>query len=60
VWYTLQPLREVWIRVGLEKLENHKGVAVRALLDSGATGLFMDMTFVQEKGFKIEKLRNLC
>jgi len=57
VWYTLQLLREVWIRVGLEKLENHKGVAVRALLDSGATGLFMDMTFVQEKGFKIEKLK---
>ena len=33
------------MRVGLEKLENHKGVVVRVLLDSGATGLFMDMTF---------------
>ena len=54
---TLWPLREVWIKVGLEKLENHKGVAVRALLDSGAIGLFMDMTFAQEKGFKIEKLK---
>jgi len=42
---TLQLLREVWIKVGLEKLENHEGVAVRALLDSGATGLFMDTTF---------------
>jgi len=57
VWHTLQPLREVWIKVGLEKLENHKGVVVRALLDSGATGLFMDMTFAQEKGFKMEKLK---
>jgi len=57
MWCTLQPLREVWIRVELEKLENHKEVTVRALLDSGATGLFMDMTFVQEKGFKIEKLK---
>ena len=54
---TLWPLREVWIKVGLEKLENHKGVAVRALLDSGAIGLFMDMTFAQEKGFKMEKLK---
>jgi len=45
VQYTLQLLREVWIKVGLEKLENHEGVAVRALLDSGATGLFMDTTF---------------
>jgi len=33
------------MKMGLEKLENHKGVAVRALLDSRATGLFMDMTF---------------
>jgi len=33
------------MKVELEKLENHEGIAVRALLDSGATGLFMDMTF---------------
>jgi len=46
------------MRVGLEKLESHKGIAVKALLDSGATGLFIDMTFAREKGFKIEKLKN--
>jgi len=45
------------MKVGLEKLENHKGVAVRALLDSGAIGLFMNTTFAREKGFKIEKLK---
>ena len=45
IQHTLWPLREVWMKVGLEKLENHEGVAVRALLDSGATGLFMDTTF---------------
>jgi len=44
--------------VGPEKLENHEGVAVKVLLDSGATGLFMDMTFAKEKGFKMEKLKN--
>jgi len=54
---TLQLLREVWLKVGLEKLENHEGVAVKALLDSGAIGLFMNTTFAKEKGFKIEKLR---
>ena len=58
IWCTLWLLREVWMKMGLEKLENHKGVAVRALLDSGATGLFMNMTFAREKGFKMEKLRN--
>jgi len=44
--------------VGLEKLENHKGVAVKALLDNKTTGLFMDTTFAKEKGFKMEKLKN--
>jgi len=49
------------MKVELEKLENYKGVAVRALLDSRATSLFMDITFAIEKGFKIEKLKNpLC
>ena len=45
------------MKVGLEKLENHEGVAVKALLDSGATGLFMNTTFAKEKGFKMEKLK---
>ena len=34
-------------------------MAVKVLLDSGATGLFMDIAFAKEKGFKIEKLKNL-
>jgi len=46
------------MKVGLEKLESHEGVVVKALLDSGATGLFMDTTFAKEKGFKIERMKN--
>ena len=46
------------MRVELEKLESHKGIAVKVLLDSGATGLFIDTTFAREKGFKMEKLKN--
>ena len=45
------------MKVGLEKLESHEGIAVKALLDSGVTGLFMNTTFAKEKGFKIEKLK---
>jgi len=45
------------LKVGLEKLKSHKGIAVKALLDSGVTGLFIDTTFAKEKGFKIEKLK---
>jgi len=54
---TLRPLREVWLKVGLKKLENHEEVAVKALLDSGVTDLFMNMTFAKKKGFKMEKLK---
>ena len=50
---TLQLLREVWMKMGLEKLESREGIAVKALLDSRATGLFMDTTFAREKGFKM-------
>jgi len=46
------------MKVGLEKLENHKGIAVKVLLDSGATGLFIDTAFAKKKGFKMKKLKN--
>ena len=58
VQYILWPLKEVWIKVGLEKLENHEGVTVKVLLDSRVTGLFMDTKFAKEKGFKLERLKN--
>jgi len=57
IWCILWPLRKVWLKVGLEKLESHEGVVVKALLDSGTIGLFIDTTFAKEKGFKIEKLK---
>jgi len=46
------------MKIGLEKLESHEGVAVKALLDSRATGLFMDTTFAKEKGFRMERMKN--
>ena len=45
------------MKIGLKKLESYEGIAVKALLDSGATGLFMDTTFAKKKGFKMEKLK---
>jgi len=45
------------LKVELEKLESHEGIAVKALLDSRVTGLFMNTTFAKEKGFKMEKLK---
>jgi len=46
------------MKVGLEKLESHEGVTVKALLDSRATGLFMNTTFAKEKGFKMKRIKN--
>jgi len=46
------------MKVGLEKLESHEEVAVKALLDSRAIGLFIDIAFAKRKGFKMEKLKN--
>jgi len=56
IWRILWLLREVWMKVGLEKIDNHEGVMVKALLDSRATGLFMDRDFAQKKRFKLERL----
>ena len=46
-------LREVWINIGVEKLDTHEGVTVKALLDSGATGMFMDKKIAARHGFKL-------
>ena len=58
MWHTLWLLREVWMTVGLEKLENYKWIVVKVLLDSRAAGLLMDTKFTKEKRFKLERLKN--
>jgi len=37
----------------VKKLNTHKGVTVKALLDSGATGMFMDRRMAARHGFKL-------
>ena len=39
---TFKMLREVWLNIGVEKVDMHEGVMIKALLDSGATEMFMD------------------
>jgi len=56
---TLRSLREVWMEIGIEKLDSHEGVTVKAFLDSRATGFFVDKKLVEEYGFKLEKLDRL-
>jgi len=35
----------------------HKGITVKTLLDSGATGMFMNREMAKRHGFKITKLK---
>jgi len=50
---TFKMLREVWLNIGVEKIDTHEGVVIKALLDSGATGMFMDRQTAARHGFKL-------
>jgi len=43
-----RPLREVWMNVGIERIDMHKGRMVKALLDSGATRMFMSKSLAEK------------
>jgi len=45
------------LNIGVEKIDTHKGVMIKVLLDSGATGMFMDKQTVARHGFKLQKLK---
>ena len=40
-------------------MDMHKGVTIKTLLDSGATGIFMDKRIAARHGFKLQKLERL-
>jgi len=47
---TVQPQSELMINVGLHTMDTHHMVDVKALLDSGATGMFIDKKFAEGNG----------
>ena len=40
----------------IEKINTHKRITVKASLDNGVMGMFVDRKFVEKHGFKMEKL----
>jgi len=54
-----KPLREVTVKIGLERIDMQKGIMVEALLDSGAMGLVMSSELAKKQGFKLKKLEGL-
>jgi len=53
---TFKMLREVWLNIGVEKIDTHEGVMIKALLDSGTTETFMDRRTAVRHGFKLQRL----
>ena len=49
-------LREVTVKIGLERIDTQEGVTVEVLLDSEATGLVMSLEFARKQDFKLKKL----
>ena len=56
---TFKILREVWLDIRVEKVDMHKGITVKVLLNSGTTGMFMDQKMVARHGFRLQKLERL-
>ena len=49
-------LREVTMKIGLERIDTQEGITVEALLDSRATRLVISSEFARKQGFKLKKL----
>jgi len=49
-------LREITVKIGLERIDIQEGITVEALLDSGVTGLVMSSEFARKQGFKLKKI----
>ena len=49
-------LREVTVKIGLERIDMQEGIMVETLLDSRAMGLVMSSEFARKQGFKLKKL----
>jgi len=44
------------LNIGIEKIDTHKGVTVKVLLDSSITGIFMDKRTAAKHGFMLKEL----
>jgi len=53
---TLKGLQEVWMQIGVERIDTHERISVKVLLDSRATGLFISKKCAERGGFKLMKL----
>ena len=51
-----KPLREVTVKIRLERIDTQEGITMEVLLDSGAIGLVMSSEFTRKQEFKLKRL----
>jgi len=49
-------LREVTVKISLERIDTQEGITVNVLLDSSVTGLVISSEFVRKQEFKLKKI----
>ena len=52
-------MREVIVKIGLEKIDTQEGAMVEALLDSRVMGLVISLEFARKYEFKLKKIERL-
>ena len=52
----MKTLREVMVKIGLERIDMQEGIMVEALLDSRAIGLVISLELAKKQGFKLKRL----
>jgi len=52
-------LREVKVKIGLEKINTQEGITVEALLNSSVIELVMSLEFTRKQRFKLQKIKRL-
>ena len=52
-------LREVTVKIRLEKIDTQEGVIVEVLLDNRMTGLIISSESARKQGFKLKKIENM-
>jgi len=53
---TFKILRKLWLDIGIKKVDTHKVIIVKVLLDSGTIGMFMDREMTRRHEFRMTKL----
>ena len=53
---TFKMLKKVQLNIGIERIDTHKGITIKVLLDSSTTGMFIDRKIVAKHRFRLQKL----